>query len=332
MFTNRSRIASLLVGLTLATSALAGCATSTVDPSAPTTESTDALASAAAPAPGHHHGHGGLIQRFEKSLAEVDVRADQKPALEQIRADLKAQRAPMREAHKQLQLALADGVAAGAIKDEALAAPLKQIEQASASFEASMQASLNKLHATLDAGQRKQLVEAMRPHHGDKAKMGEGEGEGKGGEGEGKWEGRKADREARGEGRGPGKGEHGGHARMEKLTKELALTDDQVRSIREGFKAEMGGARPAFAEHDKGGEKGAGREKMRALAQAFEGESFDAAALGVGKEMPEKARQAAAHEAHFVSRLVPVLTPAQRVKFAEILRAKAAAGGEGEQR
>lgn len=323
MFTNRSRIASLLVGLTLATSALAGCATSTVDPSAPTTESTDALEAAAAPAPGRHHGHGGMIQRFEKSLAEVDLRADQKPALEQIRADLKAQRAPMREAHKQLQLALADGVAAGAIKDEALAAPLKQIEQASTGFEASMQASLNKLHATLDAGQRKQLVEAMRPHHGDKAKMGEGEGEG-----EGKWEGRKADREARGEDRGPGKGEHGGHARMEKLTKELALTDDQVRSIREGFKAEMGGARPAFAEHDKGRE--GGREKMRALAQAFEGESFDAAALGVGKEMPEKAREAAAHEAHFVSRLVPVLTPAQRVKFAEILRAKAAAGEEGE--
>lgn len=313
MFTNRSAIASLLVGLTLATSALAGCATSTVDPSAPTTESTDALSSAADPGPGRHHGHGALIQRFEKSLAQVDVRADQKPALEQIRADLKAQRAPMREARKQLQLALADGVAAGAIKEEALAAPLQQIEKASVGFEASMQASLNKLHATLDAAQRKQLVEAMRPHHGDKAKMGE--------EGEGKWEGR-----------GPGEGEHGGHARMEKLAKELALTDDQVRSIRDGFKAEMGGARPAFEGHDGHGEKGAGREKMRALAQAFEGESFDAVALGVGKEMPEKAREAAAHEAHFVSRLVPVLTAEQRAKFAEILRAKAAAGEEDEQR
>src|SRR5262249_37581305 len=102
-----STLARPIFALVLAAAA-AGCSSqSSQDPTAPPAET------AAAAQTGHEAG--GFHAAFAESIASLDVRPDQKQIIDQARADLRAKGEPMRQARRDLELAVADGVQKGAI-------------------------------------------------------------------------------------------------------------------------------------------------------------------------------------------------------------------------
>jgi len=108
---------------------------------------------------------------------------------------------------------------------------------------------------------------------------------------------------------------HGGSDHLAAMGARLGLSDGQVATLRARL----------VAAHE--GEPGGGAENMRAhlararaLAAAFESESFDAGALGVGDHVTAMAAKAGKMLAHLDVAL-PVLTPAQRAELGRVLRA-----------
>jgi len=235
-------------------------------------------------------GPGNVIGRLlAASLAEVNLRPDQKSTIEGLRADLKARSQPVRDARKDIAMTLANGVAAGAIdrpKADAQIARLVQVVQASTS---AVQDSVNKLHGALDPSQRKQLVETMRA---------KGQS----------WAGQA--REQAQEGHGPMR------ERMKKFADELGLTREQRLAVRDKLR-EM---RPDASIRERGDKM---RSHMKVIGDAFESEQFDARALGVGENAVEVTQLGARRIVAIVDAVQSVLTAEQRTKLAAMIRARA---------
>jgi hypothetical protein len=278
----RLRHAWPLVALVLAAAgAVVGCNHAASDADAQGSEPV-AEAAQAADAPAETGGFHGMLG---KGLDTINLRADQKAAVEKIRATLRAQGEPVRAARRGFVAALADRVAAGNVDEAGLAGPIAGISRAAEAFEPAFQGSLASLHAALDPAQRQALVAELRAHRG-------------------RWHGKPG-----------GKGHrHGMRRRLERLAAQLSLAADQVATIRANLQAEGprdGAERP---QEERG-------ERMRAVADAFPGNTFDPATLGAGKELPEQATGRARHEVKFYAAVVPALNAAQRAKLAESVRA-----------
>lgn len=108
-----------------------------------------------------------------------------------------------------------------------------------------------------------------------------------------------------------------GHAHMKKIAEELGLTKEQKEAIHEEMKGEMQGRGQG-----RKGERGATRERMQEIAAAFEGESFDAKQLDVGKDMSAMATKGIDRVVKLAAITVPKLTPEQRTKLASIVRTR----------
>jgi Spy/CpxP family protein refolding chaperone len=182
---------------------------------------------------------------------------------------------------------LADGVAAGAIdRTKADAAIEKIVEAAHAMHEESLDA-LNQLHAALNKEQREKLLTLMH----------------------GRFEHWKASH---------GRDEHPDHAEhpgpLAAMQKDLGLSQDQVEKIRASFKTEM-------TQHPQDHEHKEAQDHMKAFAEAWKSDSFDAKSLGTGKDAAEKmARFAATRMARVLEAAAPVLTPDQRAKLSAQIR------------
>jgi len=215
---------------------------------------------------------------------------------------------------------------------------------------------MNRLYKTLEPEQRKKLVEAIKEHgkqmHEHMLAMEHGEHGGPGDHGE-HGPGMGGPGHEHGEHGGPGHehgpgpgapgaagpgpgGEHGpgmggpGHEHemgpgmhgggpLEKLSEELALTPEQKEKLKTKLEAQMKAQQAAMKS-----KMDAGMKHLEAIGTAFEGDKFDAKKAGVGSMGPDMIKAMAKNRVDFVQTVLGVLTPEQRAKFAEHVRAHAA--------
>jgi len=117
-----------------------------------TTEAAETTASAM-------HAEGKLI---DKALDEVNLRPDQKTAVEAMRADAEKRHAPVKAAKERLLTALADQVEKGQLDRCAVAPDIKALASAEAEAHPGDRAAFEKLHSLLDATQRTEFVDALK--------------------------------------------------------------------------------------------------------------------------------------------------------------------------
>jgi Spy/CpxP family protein refolding chaperone len=192
---------------------------------------------------------------------------------------------PARVAEQNLVSVLADGVAAQSLDAAKVDTAVAQVTAAVASVHDASADALNELHAVLTPAQRAALVDKVEANWAV-------------------WQGANAeDIEA--------SKPVDGH--LARLATDLGLTADQVDKIHaglgEGMKAEPRLDSQGIAGH------------VRAFGDAFRSDRFDAKALTTASGADvHMVGWGAAHMAHFVETVSPVLNQDQRAKFAQRLR------------
>jgi Spy/CpxP family protein refolding chaperone len=233
-----------------------------------------------------HHHHGGVGMFIAMSLDTLGTTPDQHDAIEKIQSNLKTKFEPAHGAEQKVMTLLADGIAAGKIDRPKVDAAVARLGTASAGVHAAVIDALNQLHAVLNPGQRMALVDKVEAH----------------------WEVWKEANAAAGD-----PAEKPEHGRLETMTRELALTPDQVDKIKARIKS-SGELGPKFDPEKV-------TAHLTALGNAFESDNFDAKALGPGEGVSgPMATWATAGMARFYEAATPVLTPDQRTKLAERIR------------
>jgi len=269
---------------------------------------------------------------FIASLDSLELKPEQKTAVDGVEADLEKLGDAHKEPRAKLEADVADGVAAGKLDHAKTDADIKALSAAVAATEPSMQDAMNRLYKTLDADQRKKLIESMREkgkemhehmggHEGKGPEHHEHEGKGPEHAGKGPEHAGKGPEGHEHEGKGPEGHEHEGMGEgpLMKLAQVLALTPEQKEKLHTKLEAQMKAQHAAMKTQMEAAEK-----KMDAIGTAFEGDKFDAKKAGVGAQAPEMAKMMATHRIQFVETVLGVLTPDQRAKFAAHLKEHAA--------
>jgi Spy/CpxP family protein refolding chaperone len=245
-----------------------------------------------------HHHHGGVTLMIALSLDTLGVSPEQRAAVEKVRGDLHARMEPARAAEQKLVTVLADGLAADNLDRASADAAVAQVAAAAAKVHDASADALNELHTVLTPPERAALVDKVEAHWAV-------------------WQ------KANAEETDPRNPERG---LLEMLATDLGLTQDQIDKIRaglgEGMKAVPRLDPQEIAAH------------LRAFGEAFRREKFDARLLTTANGAnAHLAGWGAAHLAHFIEAVSPVLTPDQRARFAQRLREHAAhtSGNGGEQ-
>jgi Spy/CpxP family protein refolding chaperone len=280
-------------------------------PPPPATTPPPAAEAAPPPAPKHHHGHG-MDALLMTSLDSLDLKPEQKTAIDGIESDMEKTGEAAKEPRAKLEGDVADGVAAGKLDKKKTDADIKAMADAVTAAEPQMQDAMNRMYKTLDADQRKKLVETMRAKGKEmKEHMAEHEAHEHDAKGPG------------GKDKGPGAGkEHEGHEHegmgegpMSKLGDELGLTDEQKTKLRTKLETQMKANHAAMKTKMEAMEK-----HMDSVGTAFEGDKFDAKKAGIGSQAPEMVKAMATARLQFVETVLGVLTPDQRAKFAQHLK------------
>jgi Spy/CpxP family protein refolding chaperone len=233
-----------------------------------------------------HHHHGGVTMFIAMSLDSLGILPEQRAAVERIQADLFARMEPARLAEQNVVLAIADGIAAGAVDRGKVDAAVAQVTNAAGALHDATADALNQLHAALTPPQRAALIDKVQAHW-DVWKRANSEEE-------------QTNHDAQ-----------GGH--LAKLARELSLTPDQVDKVR----SSVGVATNAPARFNPQDVD----SHIQAFGLAFEGETFDAKALSrEGSANAHLAGWGAAHMAQFYEAVDPVLSPEQRPKLSQMLR------------
>ena len=247
-------------------------------------------------------------EMFVMALDSLDLKPEQKTAVEGIEADFKKVHEAPKDARQKLRGDVADGVAAGKIDGKKTDADIKALGAAVAATTPTVQDAMNRLYKTLDADQRKKLVERLHEeghegHEGHEGPKGPEGHDGKHGGGEMAHEGHEGH-----------EGKHGG-GRFKKLAEELALTKDQVEKLKKELGSKMKADRAAMKTKME-----AGKKHMKEIGESFEGDKFDAKKAGVGSMAPDMVKDVAKNRVGMATTLLGVLTPEQRTKFAEQIR------------
>jgi len=96
------------------------------------------------------------------SLDSLELKPEQKTAVESIESDLDKLHDAAKEPKAKLEADVADGVAAGKLDHKKTDADINALSAAVAATAPTMQDAMNRLYKTLDADQRKKLVASMR--------------------------------------------------------------------------------------------------------------------------------------------------------------------------
>jgi Spy/CpxP family protein refolding chaperone len=238
----------------------------------------------------HRYHHGGVTLFIAMSLDTLGVSPEQREAVEKIQDRLRAAMEPAREAEQALLGILADGLVGARFDAPKVDATVAQVAKAAASAHDASADALNDLHATLTPPQRAALVDKVEAHWAV-------------------WQ--------RENGTAEPANDTMERGHLATLKTELGLTTDQVDKIRATLADEMKGVPriepPEITTH------------LRAFGDAFRGETFDARALTTGSAANlHLVGWGAAHLAHVVETMSPVLTPDQRAILAQKLREHAA--------
>jgi Spy/CpxP family protein refolding chaperone len=245
--------------------------------------------SAAASASGARHrgavrisGVGAPIFRAANAL---ELTPEQQAAYEKIgtdmreagKADADAGAGP-RAAMKDANSLLSAGVKAGKIDTAKVDAQQALLDKAAKARQERESEALNRLYATLDAGQRTKVVGVVR--------------------------GEEEKRAARMKGRDAGAGPNFTRMRFEGYTRDLELDADQQKKVDAILPKDDAKTTAAREE---------GKKQLELVLAAFEKEGFDAKKI---QPDPKKAIRPMEDLSKFLSQLIPILKPPQREKLA----------------
>ena len=243
-----------------------------------------------------HHHHGGVTLIIALSLDTLGVSPEERTTVEKIRRELHARMEPARVAQQKLAAALADGVAAANLDATTVEAAIAQVSAAAAKVHDASTDALNELHAVLTPPERAALVDKVEAHWSV-------------------WQ------RANAEETDPANLDG---SRLAMLTTGLGLTQDQVNKIRAGFGEGMKSV-PRLNPQEIA-------THIREFGDAFRSEKFDAKALTCANGAnAHLAGWGAAHLAHFIEAVSPVLTSDQRAEFAQRLREHSAHSNGGDE-
>ncbi len=221
-----------------------------------------------------------MRQVFDRALEAAELRPDQKKAVDELGTEAELRHAPVRAAKGKLMMAVADQVERGKIDRCELRDEIDEVVQAKAKAKVGDREAFEKLHSILDSGQRTKFVDGLTKawHAFKKA--------------------------------------HGPKAKLEKMARELNLSEDQKEKIEELAEA----ARDA-----RGGDeaRAARHEKWVKILDAFKGDDFDLDKVAPREDRTEAMRQRIDGHLWFSEGVLPVLTDEQRALAADKIRAKA---------
>jgi len=233
-----------------------------------------------------HHHHGGFAMFIAMSLDSVTDSPEQAAAITKIRTDMLAAMAPAHDAEKAVLLALANGIAANKIEQSKIDAAVGELSATAANVHDAVAGALSTLHATLTPPQRAALVEKVEAHFEV-------------------WHHTNATAES------PTREAHKG--RLGKLANDLALTPQQVETIRASLAASSSGA----AHFDRA----EADTHVKAFGEAFASDTFDPKALSMGGALnAHMATWGIQRTVQFYEAVLPVLTPEQRATLADSIR------------
>jgi hypothetical protein len=266
--------------------------------------------------------HTGPEQHLIEALYRLDLRPDQRKAMDGLMANAQLRLLPVKQAVADLMREAARGIRKGEVNAVRLKVLAENIKGEFHKARPFVIATLNSVHKTLDKGQREQLVATLRERH--RARMAERFGSdmdrpGFHGHGHGLGHGLG---HGRGHGLGHGRGHmHRGHHRMRRIAEKLGLSKGQRGRIKDvihrGIAAMQEGQQAPKARWHKR------HEKIRAAVRSFLSDDFDAAELpfldrphGPGLDKLDRILK--------VGKLVlPILSQQQRDKIATHLEFRA---------
>jgi hypothetical protein len=221
-----------------------------------------------------------------KRVQALDLRPEQQATVTEIQENLRADLTPHKETLRQIARNLADGIEAGHLDAADAASHQAALTAALADAKTAFATAMNSVHDTLDASQRSALVAQLQAEH----------------------EGRATSPDAQTH-QGP----------LAKIAFELGLSDAQKASLHDAVQQ---GADDLFP--DRKSRREAQEAQMKAMAQAFISEDFDAESfdLGHGMEQSVAAFSTVATRAIDVSE--QVLSLSQRQAVASMVRSHAA--------
>lgn len=244
----------------------------------------------AAPAAAHDHGgdvsttteamRGSMHKVFDRALEDAELRPEQKAEVDKLRAEAKKRHEPAKKAKGEFMLAVADQIDTGKVDRCNLAPQVKALAKAKAATKPGDRDAMEKLHSIMDSTQRSRFVDSLRKQF-DEAK------------------------EA-----------HSTDAIIEKMGRDLKLSQDQKSSLREiidGLK-QIRDAEPGYKEHVA--------RKMRIL-EAFKGEKFDIDEVAPLEDAEGYATKRIEARLWAAEAVLPVLNEEQRAMVAKKLRDKA---------
>jgi hypothetical protein len=234
-----------------------------------------------------HQHHGGAMQFIVMGLDTLGPNDASRPKVEQLQRDLEVCLAPAGEIQRQLELSIADGVAAGSVDLAQADGLIRQLDGASLQAHACSGDALNQLHALLSPAERAELVEKVQAH----------------------WE---VWREVNDEGAAASRGAGG---RLGRLARELRLTPEQVERASASLHVALTGRGGTF-------DRARVDASLQAFAAAFVSESFDARTVSM-QENGRLASFGASRRALFYETITPLLTAGQRAELAGHLRQRA---------
>ena len=250
-----------------------------------------------------------------RQVEKLDLRPEQRTALEAISSDLRLDLQPSRNEMKKLVDVYVAGVEAGKIDRQAVEAQRAVLASTAPIVKEALENAANGVHDALDEAQRAELVAMMRARRSDGHAYAENKGHCDMEE--------QANDSERAEKRELADGKEGGrrHGRrpLAKLADELGLSQDQQRTIQEAVQKGIDNLFPLRAEK---------REEMiarlTAMEDAFLTDDFDASDFDIGKDMQEMLKGAGDGATVLADLAVRVLTENQRATIAQKIRERTA--------
>lgn len=242
----------------------------------------------------HHAWFAGMLFG---SLHEIKLTDAQKTSVEKIKKQFATPDKSGEKPFKDFNDALVAGVKAGKIDTTQLGPLYAEVDKAAQARHDKEVQALNALHAALDSASRKALVEAVQKRRSAReARMAKAAVKKK------DWKTEFAKR------------------RLDRLTRELGLDADQQKKVQALLAQDM----PAKPTEEQ---KAAAKKRVDDFLAAFEKDTFDAKSLDLGELPGKNAHTMMDHRVAFLNKLLPILKPEQRDKYATQLERRPAMGG-----
>jgi hypothetical protein len=226
--------------------------------------------------------HHGMHKLFERAFEDAKLRPEQKVEVDKLMAEAAKRHEPAKKAKGEFMLALADQIDDNKIDRCKLADQTKALAKAKAEAMPGDREAMEKLHGILDSTQRGLFIDSVKSQFEEAKKA------------------------------------HSSEALVEKMGRDLKLSDEQKTSLKEiieGLK-QIRDAEPGYQKH---------KARMGRLLEAFKGEQFDIDAVAPLDEDDalEKSEKRIEARLWAAEAIIPVLTDEQRDVVAKKLRDKA---------